>query len=303
METKTSAKDFFINLGAIVALYTTIISLLNLLFTIVNNAYPQISNGTNYFSSSSISWPVATLIIFFPIYVLLMWLLEKGYILDPDKRYISIKRWLTYITLFVAGVALAIDLVTILYYFLDGKELTIAFLLKILFVFITTSLVFLYYISEIRGKLNSKLRKIWFTVALVVIIASIVWGFSVLGSPATQRLYKYDEQKINDLVNINSEVQNYYQTKNILPDVLKDLASLNYYYTANDQQTGKPYEYQKTGNTTYNLCAEFNKESRRNINLIDIPLYGDISWTHPAGRHCFTGAINLNLYPKLVPAR
>jgi hypothetical protein len=69
---KTSAKDFFLNLGAIVALYTTIISLLNLLFTVINKAFPQIVNYY-YTSSSSISMPVATLIIFFPVYILLMW--------------------------------------------------------------------------------------------------------------------------------------------------------------------------------------------------------------------------------------
>jgi len=65
-QTKTSgAKDFFINLGAIVALYTMVVSLVNLLFTIIDISYPKIVDGYNYMGSQSISWPVATLVIFF----------------------------------------------------------------------------------------------------------------------------------------------------------------------------------------------------------------------------------------------
>jgi hypothetical protein len=177
---KTSAKDFFLNLGAIVALYTTIISLINLLFTVINRAFPRI-NDYYGFSSPSISLPVATLIIFFPIYALLMWVLERGYVAEPEKRGLSVRRWLTYITLFVAGLTLAGDLVTVLYFFLDGQELTVGFLLKVLSVFILAGMVFWYYISDVRGKTTSKSRLVWFLAACCLLLAAIIWGFAVLG--------------------------------------------------------------------------------------------------------------------------
>ena len=82
-QTKTSAKDFFLNLGAIVALYTVVENLISLLFTVINKSYPQIVNGYNYSTSYSISFPVATLIIFFPIFILLMWLLNNSFITIP----------------------------------------------------------------------------------------------------------------------------------------------------------------------------------------------------------------------------
>src|SRR3989344_6890757 len=186
-QTKTTAKDFFINLGAIVALYAVVISLLNLLFRVINQAYPQISSY-DYYGSSSISWPVAMLVVIFPVFALLMWLLEKGYAVEPEKRQLAVKRWLTYITLFIAGIALIGDLVAVLYYFIDGRELTTGFLLKILSVLVVTAMVFLYYLSEIRGKLNSWSRKIWLAVAFLAVLVSIIWGFSVLGSPRTQQL-------------------------------------------------------------------------------------------------------------------
>src|SRR3989344_8467627 len=84
---RTTPKDFFINLGAIVALYTVVVTLLNLLFTIINVAYPKVTSYYSYYpGSQSISFPVATLIIFFPVYILLMWLLERGYFSEPEKK-------------------------------------------------------------------------------------------------------------------------------------------------------------------------------------------------------------------------
>jgi hypothetical protein len=107
MDKQSNAKDFFINLGAIVGLYTVVYSLVDLLFTVINKAYPQISNGYDYAVSQSISWPVSILIIFFPIFILLMWLLEKEYKKFPEKQNAGVHRWLTYITLFISGLVIA----------------------------------------------------------------------------------------------------------------------------------------------------------------------------------------------------
>src|SRR3990167_10866253 len=103
LKPKMAVKDFFLNLGAFVALYTIVVYLIQLLFTIINSAYPMITYGYNYYGSQSISWPVAILIIFFPIFLLLQWFLSKEYILEPEKKNISIRKWLIYVTLFLSG--------------------------------------------------------------------------------------------------------------------------------------------------------------------------------------------------------
>ena len=305
---KTSAKDFFLNLGAIVALYTVVISFLNLLFTVINNAYPQITDGYNYYGSSTISFPTATLIIVFPIFVILMWLLRKNLIAEPDKKNLGVRKWLTYITLFIAGCVLAGDLVSVLYYFLDGQELTVGFLLKVLSVFVVTAGVFLYYISDIKNKLTLQSQKIWFLVSVLFILVSIFWGFSVLGSPRTQRLLKYDEQKVMDLQNIQGNIVSYFQMTGKLPETAEDLKYRGLSLT--DSQTQKPYEYHKTGNTTFTLCAEFNEASQDNENIlkgrpVSVPtgvLYdGTISWAHPVGNFCFSQVIQDWQYPKKLP--
>lgn len=295
---RATARDFFLNLGAIVALYTTVFNLINLLFTVINQAYPQITRGYYYGGSQSISFPVATLIIFFPIFVFLMWVLEKGFLVMPEKKNLAVHKWLTYITLFIAGIALAGDLVTVLYYFIDGQELTTGFLLKILVVFVVASGIFLYYISDIRARLNSSKQKIWAIVSGVVILASIVWGFAVLGSPWTQRLIKYDEQKVTDLQNINSQIASYWQTKATLPPALADLSGPNNYFTVLvDQQTGKSYEYNKTGAKSYELCVEFNKDSSTSGTTYPVVYGGESFWKHPAGHYCFSQTVTTNVYP------
>lgn len=300
---KISAKDLFINLGAFVALYTVVFSLINLLFTVIDRAYPQVN--TYYSGSASISWPVSIITIFFPILVLMYWLLEKQYVVEPDRQRFGVHKWLSYITLFLSGLGFAGDLVAVLYYFLNGEELTKGFLLKILVVLVISFGIFMYFISDIRNKLNSKTRMFWRVLATLIVLGSIVWGFLVLGSPRTQRLYKYDDQKVSDLQNINSYIQNYYTQKGSLPSSLEEISKLQYVQLPVDKQSNKSYEYHLIGQSAkaYQLCAEFNKASQSQSN-VSYPYYGgDVSWQHEAGHKCFDLAIPLNMYvpvPKAI---
>ncbi len=296
VKSKVSAGDFFLNLGATVALYTTVFSLLRLLFTAIDTKFPKVVYG--YVSTTSISWPVAVLVIFFPIYILLMWIIGNNYAAEPEKRNSGVHKWLTYLTLFITGLVLAGDLIAILYYFIDGQEITTAFILKVLSLLVVAGSVFGYYLSDIRGKLTEQNRKIWRIFAFVLVIASVVWGFVVLGSPHTQRMYKYDEQKVMDLQNLNGQIQTYYGMNLKLPVNLDALLEMNYYNTATkDAQTGLPYEYVKSTDTTYSLCAVFNKDSKEATDSRAYPYSYEATWSHPAGRHCFTQKINPSNYP------
>ncbi|MES2213330.1 MAG: DUF5671 domain-containing protein [Patescibacteria group bacterium] len=304
---KAGVRDFFINLGAFVAMYTVIVALLNLLFTIINKAYPQITGYYTgiYSNSSSISFPVATLIIFFPLFVVLMRILQSSYVTEPEKKTLGAHKWLVYITLFVSGLTLAGDLVTILYYFIDGQDITAAFGLKVLAVFVVAFCVFLYFVSDLRGRLTAASRKMWISITTVIVLGSIIWGFAVLGSPRTQRLMRYDDQKVSDLQSLNSSVQNYYSLQGVLPESIVDISNTEYYYAPNvDSQTKKPYEYIKTSATAYQICAEFNKEAKNNTESA-VPRYGgELNMNiHPAGRYCFSQTINPHDYQKPVPVQ
>ena len=186
---KITAKDFFLHIAVVALLYAGTIALLNILFRVINSAFPQIGQY-NYYGSSSISLPVATLIVVFPLFLFLANVLRKGYAADPSLKDYAVRKWLIYITLFLVGAVLAGDLVVLIYYFLDGRELSTAFLLKILSILVVTGSIFGYYLDDLKDRLTGNRRNIWRAVAAVLVVGSIVAGFSVLGTPASQRMLR-----------------------------------------------------------------------------------------------------------------
>jgi hypothetical protein len=308
---KVSAKDFFLHLGAIVALYTVTISFLNLVFKIINKAFPEVaSNIYAWGAGSEISMPVATLIIFFPLLVLLSYFVYKIYAENPVKKELGVRKWLVYITLFIAGLTLAGDLVTVLYKFLDGQDLTLAFLLKALAVLLVAGAVFGFYLQDIRDRISHRNRKVWTICVGVIILISIILGFSVLGSPQTQRLIRYDNQKISDLQNIQWQIISYWQMNGATPTNLDEVKSQQNVVVPTDPQSKNDYEYKSTGTKTFELCANFNQENMTNQNQYgtvaptSYPAKGGIiqndNWNHGVGHQCFSRVIDSTIYPTQV---
>jgi type III secretory pathway component EscS len=298
---KTGALDFFLNLGIIITLYSGVGFLINLLFSVINTAYPQIAF---YSSQESISFPVAALIIITPVFLLLSYFVGKSEAVNPEKKNIWVRRWSIYLTMFISGAVVIGDLITLLYFFLDGQELTTAFLLKVLVVFVVLGALFGYYFSNLRTTLSSGTRSIWRIGAILLVAISIILGFSVIGSPRTQRLIRYDQQKVSDLQNIQNQVVSYWQTKGVLPtnlEAMKD--SLSYFGIPTDPQTKAPYSYSVTTKTAFELCATFNLDARNyqtTKGYSGVNYYGDPNnenWAYKKGEYCFQRTIDPQRYP------
>ena len=309
MNPKMTPKDFFLHIGAMVALYVGTFSLLNLLFRVIDEAFPDVALG-QYFGVPTISWPIAALIILFPIFILLMWLLGKEYQLEPAKRELGIRRWLVFITLFVAGIVVVGDLITVLYYFLDGQLLTTSFILKVISVLVVAALIFTYYLLDLRGRLGKNGNRVFTIIGLIIILASIVAGFMVIGSPMTQRAKRLDNQRLSDLQNIQWQVVNYWQQKGVLPKTLADLTDPIANFTAPvDPETKTAYEYRAKPPTQFELCATFAlagdsglSERAYSVPAKPMAIGGDPTldnWQHPAGQQCFSRTIDPERYPKL----
>ena len=305
---KTTPKDFFLNLGVIVALYISAVSVINLAFNIINTAFPPLDYGTyGYYGSASISWPVATLIIVFPIFILLFWLLERDYKMMPEKRGLGVRKWLSFITLFLAGIAIASDLIYLLYTFLAGEIVTTGFLLKVLSVLIVAAAIFSYYIIDLREKITSSGRKIYAIVSLVVVVGLIITGFAIVGSPFTQRALRQDNQRISDLQTIQYQIVNFWQQKNqTLPATLADLEyPISGFINPADPETGAPYEYKSLGGRKFELCATFTLSSKSSNNEArPLKAYGVLeseNWQHAVGRTCFELTIDPEFSRPYVP--
>jgi uncharacterized protein YacL len=134
-------------------LYISAISLGTLLFQFIARAYPDmiLGYGSGYIdtTTSAIRWSTSSLIIAFPVFLWISWLLNKAILRDPDKRGSKIRKWLTYITLFIAAGVIIGDLITLVFNVLGG-ELTARFILKVLVVGAISGSIFGYYLWDLR---------------------------------------------------------------------------------------------------------------------------------------------------------
>lgn len=299
---KTSPKDFFVWLGAMVALYVSVGSFIALLFRYIDVLFPDVVYGGYDPYSGGIRFAIASLIVVFPLYFYLTQMIQRDLRADPEKRELGIRKWLIYITLFVAGVALAIDLVTVLYTFLGG-ELTNRFLLKALSIFAVIGGVFWYYFKDLKGfwiDHEKESRMAGYGIGGLIVV-SVVAGFFIIGSPQTQRDIRIDNDRVSDLQSIQSQiVYSYWQSKGALPSSLDDLNDPVVGFVApTDPETGAAYGYRVVNNTTFELCATFTEASVGGQTVtkpISADPYGQ-NWTHEAGEQCFERAIDPDLYP------
>ncbi len=317
---KVTPKDFFLWAGAMVALYVSVFSFISLLFEYINHAYPDPLNY-NYVDpySGGMRFAIASLIVLFPVFLVLMRLIRRDIARIPEKRDLWVRRWALFLTVFAAGAAVIIDLITLINYFLGG-DLTTPFVLKVLVVLLVAGGAFLHFLADVRGywvQFPEYANRVGYAVAVLAIVA-IVSGFFIMGTPSEIRMYRFDDQKANDLTSIQWQIVNYWQQKEKLPAALSDLNdSISGFVVPVDKQSGQGYSYEITGKLAFKLCATFNAESQANqqtfARIAPVPAVpagvkgiGDMGqsvWAHGAGLVCFERIIDPELYPPFSKAR
>jgi hypothetical protein len=305
---KTTPKDFFLWAGAMVTLYWSVVAFVGLLFDYINYAFPS---ATSYYPidpyQSGISYEMASLIVLFPLAVVLMRFIHRDIRTDASRKDIWVRRWAIFLTLFVAGATIATDLIILLTSFLNGSDLTVAFLLKVVIVFLVAAAAFMHFIAEYRGywdQYPSRVHMVGYATGVLALL-TIVAGFFVVGTPAHARMMRVDADKVSDLQNIQSQIVSYWQAKQTLPKELADLNdSISGFRVPTDSQSGAAYTYEVTGAASFRLCADFNAASGVNSSSADryVPTgpYGAEprdNWTHNAGQVCFDRTIDPTRYP------
>lgn len=300
---KETAKDAFLHLLSAAMIYLTTIGFIVLWYQIINFLVPDKLNpmGVGSWTYESLIWGASVLAVAFPVHVLVSWIIGKDLRLNPQKREAGVRKWLWYITLFVSAVTIVIDLIVLIYNYLRG-DLTMQFFLKCIVILVTVAAVFGYYLWDLRKReaASGKPKKVAIIVA-VAIVVSIIFGFSLFGSPAHQRDLRFDEQRVGDLQSIQYSVVNYWQQKRQLPAKLDELAALSY-GNPKDPDTGTQYEYSVTGDLSFTLCATFKtvlsqeKASGRAgggayptmTGVATVPQ----NWAHEAARTCYDSTID-----------
>lgn len=300
MQSKVTPKDFFLWFGAMAALYTVAFSLGSLLFSYIDFSFPD---ALEYYVdpySGGMRFAMASLIVVLPTLILLMRAIRRDITRDPSRRDVWVRRWALYLTLFLAGVAVLADLIALINSFLGG-DLTTRFILKVLTVFAIASFVFARMYAELRGYWDSNpgREKLMQGGAAFAVAVAILSGFFILGSPSQVRLYRFDDQKVMDLQNVQWQIVNFWQQKERLPDPLIEIADpISGFTLPVDPQPPLAYTYRKNGDRSFELCATFNRESQRNAAVRPAyPGNENENWQHGAGEHCFERTIDPERYP------
>ncbi|PKL36650.1 hypothetical protein CVV38_01975 [Candidatus Peregrinibacteria bacterium HGW-Peregrinibacteria-1] len=305
MSKYSTPKNVFFHLLMMSMMYAMVISFVALWFAYLDVLFPdQLSYYVD--RSYTIRWSSAVMLVSFPVFLLMNAAIGKDMKKHSEVKESGVRRWLVYLTLFIAAITMIIDLMRLVFNFYNG-DLTLLFALKSLVLLVVMGLVFLYYMRDMVGKI--KRNRVYAVGLSIVVLSSLVAGFLIVGSPAHQRKVRFDIQRVNDLSAIQEEVVAYWEMKEVLPESLEvmknDVTMMGYYYSTVDPVTEVPYEYNVISNLSFELCAEFETEGdAHNVKRYgDRYFYRDVeggpTWEHGVGRTCFERTIDPDLYPNL----
>lgn len=319
---------FFISLGVLVSLITSVSSFLILFFETLNKKFPDVLNATyqygyNSYNYENIRAALATLIIFFPVFLILSYFWRKLSKAELGTKDNIIFKWMIYLIIFIASLVVVIDLITLVRYFVSG-EITNRFVFKVLGTAVVASLVGFSYFFELKNheKKDSKTRMpiVYSIISIVLFLGLIIWSFAIMGSPKEQRAWRLDDRRVSDLQSIQYQVINYWQQKEQLPVTLSDLSNpLSGFSLPVDPEfeKGLKYEYIKGDNLSFQLCATFTADMPKgwqeyggitpmfrtattDVTVSSAPYPGggvNESWDHKIGRTCFSRTIDKDIYP------
>jgi len=302
------AREAFLYLISFIALYITAFSFGALLFAFIDKFFPDPIAFQNSLSRG-LTTAIASIIIAFPLYLFMMWRLTQAEVKDPERRESKVAKWLTYITLAVAAAIIIGDLIAIVSSLLSG-EFTVRFILKAFTILTITGSIFGYYLwslrrgekkeeeKQVRLQRFSLTAKIFLGVVVLSIVASVLYGFVLVGSPAQQRLMQFDKIRVSDLQNISFAIDAYWERNEQLPEKLEDLQKQTFHVRSiQDPKIGELYEYTVLGDTTYELCAIFETESEIDSKSV----FGQFPEDHSIGRNCFEREVKKPLEPIRIP--
>ncbi len=280
-----AAKDAFLYLLAFSTLATWAIALGSLMFTLIDEwiadpVSPNQFSGQN-FDNYTIASSIASMVVAFPIYFLVMWFIQREVRKDPEKLESSVRKWLSYIALLIAAGVVIGGLVTVVTYFLRG-EITLRFITKAAVAIVISGGVFWYYLVSLKAPAQeaaapSRANSIWAILTTGAVVAGVVLGFINLGGPSVQRLVQADVKRITSLEALAARVNASWATSgHTLPAEIKG----GEMYT--DPVTHQPYEYRPLTGMNYELCADFARASQKAATGPP-----EDFWRHPQGHHCF----------------
>ncbi|NCU41227.1 MAG: hypothetical protein EOM19_00715 [Candidatus Moranbacteria bacterium] len=310
---KATTLEVVLNLFSFILLGTIAIALGTLYFEIIDKYFPDlvIDNKSSSFyqsqskvSTSAVHYSIASLIIAFPLFFLVMRIWFRKFRKDEGKTESHLTKWVTYLVLLVASIIIVGDLITIVFTFLQG-EMSVRFFLKALVLLVIAGIVFGFYFFErkmvqYKYDIPEKTFFIFSSSVLALILVAIIMGFFATGSPQTERMRRLDSQRSGDLSSLSSCIEDYANRYKKFPEnilALQEASSFRHCSSSiKDPETGEFYEYSikeepknVEGEGVYELCASFSLVSDDALVGSDYRYNtSDLWYKHGSGRTCFS---------------
>lgn len=283
-----SAREAFLYLVMFATLYVVAFQAGMVGFTLVENLVPDAMRARAWDAGrSGMRWAAATMLIAFPVFLLCSRIVGRSLERDPEKRASGVRRWLTYLTLFLAALVLIGDLVVLVSGLLSG-ELTSRFLLRAAIVFAIAGVVFGHYLLDLRRDEDDagRPRMAWLARAgaagVVVAIAAALW---MAGAPARARTRELDQMRQRHLEAIATSLRAHREQQHALPATLEEAQARAWgpALEIRDPETHALYAYEVLDSSRVRLCAVFTSAD-------SVGPWGDHAqpfWRHGAGEHCY----------------
>jgi len=146
-----TARDTFIYLLLFASLAIVTFEFINLVHSILDITLPE--PGEDHwqvdYAKDNIRWSIAALVVATPVFVWMTVFTHRQIAADAGRRRSPVRKWLTYLALFVSALLFAGDAIYVIYSFLSG-EATLRFLLKALTVACASAAIFGFYVRDIE---------------------------------------------------------------------------------------------------------------------------------------------------------
>ncbi|HEY1428082.1 MAG TPA: DUF5671 domain-containing protein [Candidatus Tumulicola sp.] len=139
-----NARDAFYYLLNFITLGFWTVALGQIFYMLIARRFPDAIENS-YTGNNDMTGQLATLIVTFPAFLLVQFLIQTQLRKRPDLYYSPVRRWLTYIALVFAAIVLVVDAVWFVSSFLQG-QLSARFLLDSLVLLVLGGGVLLYYL-------------------------------------------------------------------------------------------------------------------------------------------------------------
>ena len=285
-ERKNPALHFFLYLVWFLSLGFVASGVGAILFQIINKYFSDTLSGAYgaLVSQGVAVYGVASLVVAAPVYFIVGHLVHAYLRSGAIDEMSRVRKWITYIILFIAAGTIIGDLIALMVNVLNG-DIVWRFALKALVILLIAGAIFGYYFWEIRrspttgaGKRENKAMG-----GIAIGVVALVFGaaFLVVDSPVVARDKRADEQTLSWAQQTDSAVRDFYSRHDQLPATLADVKSDPLAFFASAGSIG----YEKTASTSYQLCADFVRSTLGESDPYSNPEAP--TWEHPIGHYCF----------------